>query len=86
MGATPGLCLISKLLTLAQGDVNPQIVIVPVTLFISYLNLFRHVKGQLINFDDKNFVDSKSSAKNAKITYLENLYVYGMCSLLHICL
>ena len=29
-------------------------------------------EGQSINFEDENFADSKSSAKTAKITYLEN--------------
>ena len=40
--------------------------------------LIRHIKGQSINFEDENFVDSKSSAKTAKITYPENFYVYGI--------
>jgi len=30
-----------------------------------------------INFEDENFADSKWTVKTAKITYLENLYVYG---------
>jgi len=39
--------------------------------------LFRRVRNQSKNFEDENFVDSKSSAKTAKIKYLENLYVYS---------
>ena len=39
--------------------------------------LFRRVRSQSKNFGDENFADSKSSVKTAKITYLENLYVYG---------
>ena len=45
--------------------------------FIPELILSR-VRSQSINFENEIFVDSKSSAKTAKITYLENLYVYGI--------
>ena len=55
----------------------PQSAIVPVTLFISYLNLFRHVRSESINFEVENFLDIKSSTKAMTITYLENLYIYS---------
>jgi len=40
-------------------------------------NCSTHYHKPSINFEDENFADSKSIAKTAKITYLENLYVYG---------
>ena len=52
----------------------------PVTLFILYLDLFYCVRSwekSVNNFEDRNFADSKSFTKTVKISYLENLYIYG---------
>ena len=34
------------------------------------------------NFKDLIFEDDKLSAKTVKITFLENLYIYGICLIL----
>ena len=38
---------------------------------------FKCITTVLQNFEDLNFVDDKLTAKTAKFTSLENLYVYG---------
>ena len=79
MGATPscGLCLISELLKFSHLH---NVMFSGYTQRYCYLQaafLFRRMRSQSINFKDENFADSKSSAKTAKITYLENLYAYS---------
>ena len=51
--------------------------IVPLYFMPELAFLFRRVSSQSKNFEDENFEDSKSSVKTDKITYLENLYIYG---------